>query len=223
MFTALFRTFDNLSEDFLCELFETSLVRTSSEWITDLTISEDQITLNYYRTIRSVELYYDFVSEVEVPEIMNKVYKASCIFSKKRSRALIYGSRVACSNFESYLKNKAHIDFSAYNIKLNEILSKLSENEYQMRNFEYINVEFLGTILKSLSLEFKTNMDAKNTLKNISANPSKAGIELFYNKKNKCILNIDLVNSAFKVEYDSLYLNNLDEIKELIIDYFEEG
>lgn len=221
MFTALFRTFDNLSEDYLCELLEASLMRTSSERITDLTISEEHITLNYYRTIRSVELYYDFVSEVEVPEIMNKAYKASCIFSKKRSRVLIYGSRVACSNFERYLKSKAHIDFSACNIKLNEILNKLSENEYQMKNLEYLNVEFLGTVLKSLSLEFKTNMDAKKTLKNISANPSKAGIEVFYNK-SKCILNIDLINSAFKVEYDSLHLNNLDEIKELIMDYFEE-
>lgn len=221
MFTALIRTFDNLSEDLLRELSETSMLRTSNERITDFTISDQNITLNYYRTIRSVEFFYDFISEVEVPEIMNKAYKASCIISKKRNCALIYGSRAACNNFEMYLKHKAHINFSACNIKLNEILNKLSNNEYHLKNLEYLNVEFLGTVLKSLSLEFKTNMDAKKTLKNIPANPSKAGIEVFYNKSN-CILNIDLANSAFKVEYDSLHLSNLEEIKELIMNYFGE-
>ncbi|OME30031.1 hypothetical protein NSS98_22520 [Paenibacillus sp. FSL E2-0274] len=221
MFTALFRTFDNLSEDHLYELSEVSLMQTSSERITDLIISEENITLSYYRTIRSVELFYDFISEAEVPEFMNKAYKASCIFSKNRNRALIYGNRAACSNFERYLKSKAHINFSAYNLKLSEIFDKLINNEYQLRNLEYLNVEFLGTVLKSLSLEFKTNLDAKRTMKIIQADPSKAGIEVFFNK-NKCILNIDLTNGAFKVEYDSLHLNNLEEIKEMILAYFEE-
>lgn len=221
MFTALFRTFNNLSYDHLCELSEVSVVKTSSERITDVIISEENITLNYYRTIRSVELFYDFISEVENPEIMNKAYKASCVLSKNRSLALIYGSRAACSNFERYLKNKAHINFSAYNLKLSEIFEKLTNNEYQIRSLEYLNVEFLGTILKSLSLEFKTNLDARKTMKNIQTDPSKAGIEVFFNK-NKCTLNIDLANGTFKVEHDSLHLNNLEEIKELIMDYFEE-
>ncbi|MDN8588114.1 hypothetical protein Q0V21_04945 [Paenibacillus sp. 11B] len=221
MFTALFRTFDNLSVELLNNLLHNSSTRVSSERITELSITEQNITLNYYRTIRSVELFYDFISEVEVPEIMNKAHRASCIISRNRNRALIYGSRAACSNFERYLKNKAHINFSSYSIELKGILSKLSEKEYQLRKLEYINVEFLGTVLNSLSLDFKSNIDAQRTLKKIPTYPSKASIEVFYSK-SKCTLNIDLANSAFKVEYDSLELTNIEEIKELIVDYFEE-
>lgn len=221
MFTALFRTFDNLSVELLNDLLHTSSMRGSSERVTELSINEQNITLNYYRTIRSVEIFYDFISEVEVPEIVNKAHKASCIISKNRNRALIYGNRAACSNFERYLKNRAQINFSSYSLELKGILSKLSEREYRLRKLEYINVEFLGTVLNSLSLDFKTNIDAERTLKKIPAYPSKASIEVFYSK-SMCTLNIDLANSAFKVEYDSLELNNIEEIKGLIMDYFEE-
>lgn len=221
MFTALFRTFDHLSEDVLNDLLNSSLISTPSERITDLTISEQDITLNYFHTIRSFELFYDFVTEVEVPKTMDRAYKASCIILKNQNRALIYGSRTACSKFENYVKNKAQTNFSASNIKLNGILGKLSDNEYHLRNIEYLNVEFLGTVLKSLSLEFKTNMDAKRTLKDISVNPSKVGIEVIYNR-SKCVLNIDIVNSIFEIEYDSIQVNDLEKIKEMIINYFEE-
>ncbi|WP_342555691.1 hypothetical protein [Paenibacillus sp. FSL R7-0652] len=220
MLTALFRKFDDFSMDLLSELLQASPTE-ASERITELSITEEGITMDYYRTIRSVELFYDFISEVEVPEIVNKAHKASCIISKKRNIALIYGNRVACNNFERYLKNKAQINLFSNFIELGGLLNKLSEQGCRLKKLDYIDVEFLGTVLNSLSLDFKTNHDAERILKRIPTNPSKASLELFFDKK-ECTFNIDLVNSSIKVEYDTLEITNIELVKEIIIDYFEE-
>ncbi|KAF6614976.1 hypothetical protein ABFY57_25205 [Paenibacillus polymyxa] len=220
MFTALYRRFNNFRVNALYDLLETSPLEYSSEWITDLLVTDENITMDYYRTIRSIELFYDNSSEEETPEVLSKAYKASCMFSKSGNYAVIYGSKAACSNLERYLEKEAHISFYSYRVELKGILNKISSKQYQIKKIEYYNVEFFNVVLSALTLEFKTNLDAQQTLKKIPTSPSKTSIEIYYNG-GWYTLNFDLINNSVKLIYDSLKSTNIDNVRELIFSFFE--
>ncbi|QQZ61135.1 hypothetical protein JI735_32940 [Paenibacillus sonchi] len=221
MFTALYRTFNSFPVNVLYELNESSSLENSEEWITDLSVNEQNITLEYFRTFRSVELLYDFITEQETPEILSKTYKASCSISLYNKRIVIYGSKAACSNLERYLEKKAHIKLFSSKVEMQGILNKISTKMYQIKSVEYCNVEFLNVNLNSLTLNVKTNIDAQQILSKVPSSPSKTSIEIYYGKT--CYkLNIDFINGSMKLNYDSFKSNDIEDLKELILSFFEE-
>lgn len=219
---AYFRKLKNLDTTYLINQFKLYIDKSQSkEWIANLLIEEDLITLEYFREVRSLELFYDSSEHEENLEVCKRVYKANCIIFKKRKRILIYGNSVACSNCVYFFEKKLNIQLHTYSIPFNKLLKTLKTKDYEIKNIEYKEVEFLNTLLDNLSLEFKSNNDAQKILKQINVNPTKLRMKL-HNLTQIYFLSINLSESFIELQYDSLNALVIEHVKELFLMIAEE-
>lgn len=208
------------NNDIKKELLNLSLKNSVNEGLFDFENDTAFVGAKYFKKILSAELVFDQKNEKIHSKSLPKVMEAQ-IYIKNNS-LVIMGSPTSCQFLEDYLHANSSIIFKPVPFKFEEIINSFKIFDYNIYKLTFYNVNFLSSRLPSITLEFKNNHDAFNTIKKLNAKPMEMVLKLNFDEDTVKI-NIVLDSGFISVEPSNVYLLEFEKIKESCLNLIEEN